>query len=314
MATLRRAVGIVLLAGASCFYVPPLLRRPPAVRLVMDEADAPAADAAPATKITVRKPGGDGGDASAAAAPSATKVKVRVRSKSEKKASPPPAAAVEMEEPETTITVNVKAAPKKEKPPDDGKKIPELTVEENLLMEGTQRANITLILDALQQGANPNIQDPNGRTPLHFVAGLGLAPAVALLIHFGAQVNIRDNDDLTPIHMASGYTNAQTLRILVGAGADIDIAGKTQGKPLEVITSLGEYQLKQFMNRSGTERFTKKKDDKLEQLKECLDVLCNQEEILKEAQEPGYWDEIMTDVLKLASTDEQDLSSARPGA
>ena len=51
-----------------------------------------------------------------------------------------------------------------------------------------------------------------GRTPLHFMAGVGLAPACVLLIHYGAQVDTRDNDGLTPMHMAAGYANAQTLK------------------------------------------------------------------------------------------------------
>jgi len=49
------------------------------------------------------------------------------------------------------------------------------------------------VLEALLDGANPNIRDPNGRTGLHFMAGVGLAPACVLLIHFGADVDALDN-------------------------------------------------------------------------------------------------------------------------
>ena len=35
---------------------------------------------------------------------------------------------------------------------------PELTPAEEMLMEGTQKANITIMLKALQDGANPNIR------------------------------------------------------------------------------------------------------------------------------------------------------------
>ena len=35
----------------------------------------------------------------------------------------------------------------------------------------------------------------------------------------------------------------------------------------------GEYQLDQFLERSGVEKFTKKKDEKLEKLKVCAEAL-----------------------------------------
>ena len=59
-----------------------------------------------------------------------------------------------------------------------------------------QGANMTRVLTALQDGANPNICDLEQRTPLHFSAG-ALAPAVLLLIHFGADMNARERR-LTP--------------------------------------------------------------------------------------------------------------------
>ena len=128
---------------------------------------------------------------------------------------------------------------------------------------------------------------PKGRTPLHFVAGLGLAPAAVILIHFGAQVDVRDADNLTPMHMASGYANAQTLRVLVAAGADHQVVGNNQGTPTEVVIALGDYQLTQWFNRTGAEKL-KKKDEKLEKLKACLDVLDNIEEVRNEEK----WDDI----------------------
>ena len=57
----------------------------------------------------------------------------------------------------------------------------------------------TQLLDALLAGANPNLRDPNGRTGLHFMCGIGLAPACVLLIHFGADVDARDNAGLAPV-------------------------------------------------------------------------------------------------------------------
>jgi len=176
----------------------------------------------------------------------------------------------------------------------------ELTDSEKTLLEGTQKANCTMMLEALQAGANPNVRDPNGRTPLHFVAGLGLAPAAVLLIHFGAQLDVRDRGNLTPMHMAAGYANAQTLRVLVAAGADDQLTGDDQGTPAQVIVALGDYQLSQFFNRTGADKL-KKKDDKLEKLKGCLNVLDNIEDVREEGK--TQWTELLEEVLQCTEAD-----------
>jgi len=263
----------------------------------MEVADEPAAP-----KITIRKPGdaAAGGGASAAPSPpeSAAKVTVRVRSKEERDAAAATDVVAE-EEDDMSVAVTVKK-PTSVPPPPSAPTLEtqDLTDDEKILLEGTQKANCTMMLDALQAGANPNVRDPKGRTPLHFVSGLGLAPAAVLLIHFGAQVNVRDGDGLTPMHMAAGYANSQTLRVLVAAGADTEATAPAQGKPAQVIVALGDYQLGQFFNRTGADKL-KKKDDKLEKLKACLDVLDDVEKVRDETD----WDELLTEVLQCTEAD-----------
>jgi len=131
------------------------------------------------------------------------------------------------------------------------------------------------------------------------MSGVGLAPAAMLLIHYGADVNARDNDGLTPIHMAAGYANAQTLKCLVVAGADETVVANQQGTALSVVLALGDYQYKAFVEskKNALERF-KKKDEKLEKLKVCVDVL----EDPAKTREENDWDEMLADVLKTIST------------
>lgn len=265
--------------------------------IAMEESTTPTA-----SKITIRKPG----EAKAADSSGGTKVSVRVRSPEERKAAQaatdaaaPADAAAATDDSSMKVSVKVKApAAKKEETIKGGYEIAKLSEADKLLLEGTQKANCTTMIRALQDGANPNTQDPNGRTPLHFVAGLGLAPAAVILIHFGAQLEARDKDGLTPMHMASGYANAQVLRVLVQAGASTDVVGKQQGKPVEVVVALGDYQLSQFRNRTGADKL-KKKDDKLEKLKSCLDVLDNVEDVRSEQ----TWEEIVEEVMICISPD-----------
>jgi len=174
-----------------------------------------------------------------------------------------------------------------------------LSEPEQRLLEATQKANCTMMLGALQDGANPNVRDPNGRTPLHFMCGVGLSPGCALLIHYGAQVDALDNGGLTPLHMAAGYANAQTVRLLVQAGADTTIEAGGQGTPFDVVCALGDFQIAQLFGRKGLDKL-KKKDEKLEKLKDCMDVLDD----IETARNEQTWDEIMTEVLKAISPPE----------
>lgn len=173
-----------------------------------------------------------------------------------------------------------------------------LSSAEQLLLNATQAANCSLILEALKAGANPNILDPKGRTPLHFLAGVGLAPAIVLLIHFGAQIDVQDSDGLTPLHMAAGYANAKSLRILIAAGANVSIAGKEQGAPVDVVKQLGEYQWELvYGSKKKKELFKPRKDDKLQKLKECLTALMHPETVRAEHD----WDELVLGTLRLLS-------------
>ena len=59
------------------------------------------------------------------------------------------------------------------------------------------------ILYLLENGADPNITDDKGRTPMHIIAQKGVGKnQVRLLIEHGGNVNIRDVDGKTPLHYA----------------------------------------------------------------------------------------------------------------
>lgn len=245
-------------------------------------------------KIKVKPPSAAASteESSGSAPGTTTTIKVNVRPKTDVAPSSPVAA-----DDDSSVTVKVNrpaAAPVAPAKP----AAPRRPESEELLLNGTQGANCTKMLQALQAGANPNIRDPNGRTPLHFCAGVGLAPACVLLVHFGAQLDVRDNEGLTPLHMAAGYANAQTLKVLITAGANSSIPGNSQGTALEVVTALGEYQYEQVWKNRKNEKNPlkrlKKKDEKLEKLKSCMDVLEDTDKVREE----NVWEDELLEVLK----------------
>jgi len=288
---LRGLVALLFVFDASGLVLPTV----PCGRPISRERHAPLcaqADDTSGTKITIKPPG----------------VKVKVRTPEEtaarQAADAKAAEAAASEDMSISIKVNKPVAAPPAPAPARAPNMPKLTESENLLLNATQGANCTKLLSALQAGANPNILDPKGRTPLHFMAGVGLAPACVLLIHYGAQVDIRDNDGLTPMHMAAGYANAQTLKVLVQAGADTDLVADNQGKPVDVVMALGEYQYAQAREKQQNQRFGKKKDEKLEKLKDCMDVLDDPKKVRAEAD----WDEMLREVMKLISVQDGTVS------
>ena len=67
--------------------------------------------------------------------------------------------------------------------------------------------------DLLSRGANPNVIDDRGWTPLMNAAGTGFVKMASLLIANGAHVNVRNNDGNTAMDWAifEGHTKMQAL-------------------------------------------------------------------------------------------------------
>mmetsp|Transcript_36784 Transcript_36784/g.96760 ORF Transcript_36784/g.96760 Transcript_36784/m.96760 type:complete len:289 (+) Transcript_36784:48-914(+) len=242
-------------------------------------------------KVTIKRPSSAPvADAAPAAAADAAEPKVTV---TVRKAAEPAVALTPAAEENGAMTTSIKVNKPAAAPAPPPK--PQRPVEEEMLLNATQSANSSGVLEALQAGANPNVRDPKGRTPLHFMAGVGLAPAVVLLVHYGAQLDAQDADGLTPLHMAAGYANARTLRVLVAAGADIELTGESQGTPFEVVKSLGEYEWSQVY--ASGKKMGKKKDEKLQKLKQCVDILLDPEQVRKD----NTWDDLLEETLRVIS-------------
>ncbi|XP_057539445.1 signal recognition particle 43 kDa protein, chloroplastic [Amaranthus tricolor] len=105
--------------------------------------------------------------------------------------------------------------------------------------------------------------DSDGRTALHFVAGLGSDTCIMLLATYGADVNRKDvsGGGLTPLHMAAGYARPEATRALLEAGADPEIEDGKGRTPLdlatEVLKATPKGNLMQLGRRIGLENVVK---------------------------------------------------------
>lgn len=82
----------------------------------------------------------------------------------------------------------------------------------------------------LSRGANTEIKDRNGMTPILVAAQTGDADSTRLLITAGANVNATDNSGETPLILAVRNRDLVTGRMLVTAGANPDTPDTIAGK------------------------------------------------------------------------------------
>lgn len=77
---------------------------------------------------------------------------------------------------------------------------------------------IRLLLEA---GANPNIQDSAGQTPLHGASTFSGEEPVKMLLGSGADPNIPNIEGKTPLDTAIAHGNESAVASLLGAGAQL---------------------------------------------------------------------------------------------
>lgn len=74
----------------------------------------------------------------------------------------------------------------------------------------------------IQKGANPNIQDGRGNTPLMIAVESGYTDGAQILLRYGANVNLGNASGETPLIRAVQMRKLDMVRILLEGGADPD--------------------------------------------------------------------------------------------
>jgi ankyrin repeat protein len=81
----------------------------------------------------------------------------------------------------------------------------------------------------LERGADPTVQDKDGRTPFHLASSKGTCGSVRMILERGADPTVQDKDGRTPFHEASRRGHVEVVRMTSRAGHRSDSAG--QGRP-----------------------------------------------------------------------------------
>eukprot|EP00658_Telonema_sp_P-2_P008034 TRINITY_DN13005_c0_g2_i5.p1 TRINITY_DN13005_c0_g2~~TRINITY_DN13005_c0_g2_i5.p1 ORF type:complete len:2524 (-),score=677.64 TRINITY_DN13005_c0_g2_i5:142-7713(-) len=98
----------------------------------------------------------------------------------------------------------------------------------------------------LQAGANPNLADRHGCTPLMVAAYHGCTECAELLCRYRAAVNDQDNTGRSAAHWAVAYkwSCVEVVKVLLRYGASVSLADDNGHTPLEVcVVQLGDQDL-----------------------------------------------------------------------
>jgi hypothetical protein len=93
-----------------------------------------------------------------------------------------------------------------------------------------KRRDMTWLSFLLGRGANPDIRDNEGNTPLTMAAQLGFTEGAELLLREGAGINQGNNSGETALIIATQQRDVPMVRMLIANGADPRKADRIAGK------------------------------------------------------------------------------------
>lgn len=162
-----------------------------------------------------------------------------------------------------------------------------LPPKEAALLEAAYESKVADIEAALEDGADVNAADVNGRTCLHFCAGNGLHLLSKDIIGRGADINKQDVLGFTPLHMAAGYRRVNSVQTLIELGADANIAAYDGRLAVEIVEKVLELTPKKRFFMENPEH---------KKLKQIVDILDAATEVEEDDENDGAIDEDVRDI------------------
>ncbi|KAF4948157.1 hypothetical protein FGADI_9852 [Fusarium gaditjirri] len=104
---------------------------------------------------------------------------------------------------------------------DQGADIDSLDIDgRSALSVAAEHGHVDVVVALTQRGADLNIRDSNGGSPLWWASRYGYENVVEHLASQGADINAQDADGQSPISVASQYGHLTTVKVLLSHGSD----------------------------------------------------------------------------------------------
>ena len=98
----------------------------------------------------------------------------------------------------------------------------------------SEAATLSIVRILLQHGADLNLVDNRGRSPLHTAAVHNKPKTAEVIIANGGDVDIKDNTGPTALHQAVSIGNAELAEVLLKNNADPTIKDLNSENPMDV--------------------------------------------------------------------------------
>lgn len=102
---------------------------------------------------------------------------------------------------------------------------------ESILVNASTSGNVEEFKQALNKGADPNTRNESGETPLCLVSKCR-PDLVRLLLEHNADPDLQDSNNISPIHWAVEYDNTRCIKLLLQAGAKTETSDNQEETPL----------------------------------------------------------------------------------
>ena len=113
---------------------------------------------------------------------------------------------------------------------------------------GREREAIEMLLN---QGADANMRDNDGDAPLHTVCWHNFHEMAEVLLKYGANVNVKDNDSNTPLHRAVWSNALETAEVLLKHGAHPNAKNNDGNTPLHAVGFYNAHQIAGVLLKHG---------------------------------------------------------------
>ncbi len=111
------------------------------------------------------------------------------------------------------------------------------------LLETVSKGELSKAKDFINKGADVNIKNGDGKTPLHIAVEKNYEDIVRLLLQKNADLNTKDNNGNTPLHIAVKNGNYFVVKELLRAGADKNIKNNEGKTALDIAKELGDDEI-----------------------------------------------------------------------
>ena len=129
---------------------------------------------------------------------------------------------------------------------------------DSVLLEAAANGQTDMVKAFLDKGANIEIKNDAGATPLIFASAKGQQVVVALLLDRGANVNAKTTSGITPLMAAAAGGYPEIVKLLLAKGADVSAKDQQGRTAFSMAEAAGESQvadlLKPVQNSSVPEQ------------------------------------------------------------